>query len=791
MKFTLKWLKRYLNTDASLSDIVNKLNQIGLEVEEVIDNNELYSKFLIAKILVTEPHPNSDKLKVCKVDDGREVLQVVCGAPNARPGITVVLAPIGATMPANGMIIKKSAIRGVESYGMLCSAQELNIGKDHEGIIELTNAEIGDSFAEFYGLDDTIMEISLTPNRWDCASVIGVARDLAATGIGKFVDNVPIKQLYSDLKSQIEVNIIAKDICHGFCYVYGEHIDNSSIKNDDRFTLLKNTGYELKGPLVDISNFMMFDLGRPTHIYDAEKINGQVVVRRSLEGERFKAIGGIEYILLADLLVVADQEKILSIAGVVGGEDSKVTQNTTSILIEIADFDSEAVMKSGRAINLNTDARFRFERRIDFANTEHFANKVVEFIKSYCGGNFSPITTLQGKLERALVLIKFDPSTVAKISGINIAEKESLSVLKALGFNMKEADVVVPSWRVGDVVGSADLVEEILRIYGLANITERNLPYIFNSLNEHDDLMQRLFHRLINIGMTETVSWSFISEAIAKSFATEEILLKIENPITPSMAIMRPSVLCSFIPIINRNMARKIENFSIFEIGWAYSKNYNNFQTKIISGIRSGYIVEKSIHHEARLADFFDTKDDVMAILSEFNIDLNKYIITREAPTYYHPTRSACLKLGRNVIAFLGELNPKVVMDLKVEQKNLIAFEIFLENIPQTENNLSKAKKEIFDYHAINRDFAFIVKKEILGGDLVRAINSLKINVIDQVKIFDIYEGKGVEPGLKSVAITLKIQPKSAMITDKEIDSISEKIIIKLENECNAELRLK
>ncbi|AEI88551.1 MAG: phenylalanine--tRNA ligase subunit beta [Candidatus Midichloria mitochondrii] len=792
MKFTLKWLRRYLNTSASLSEVISKLNQVGLEVEEVVGNNELYNKFLVAKVLEADPHPNSDKLKICKVDNGQEVLQIVCGAPNARAGITVVLAPIGTIMPVDGMSIKKSAIRGVESHGMLCSARELNIGEDHDGIIELTKGEAGESFAKLCGLDGTIIEISLTPNRGDCASVIGIARDLAVTGIGQFVGEAPIRKLEPSLqKSPIEISIIAKDICHEFCYVYGENIDNSSIKNEERFTILKNTGYELKSPLVDISNFMMFDLGRPTHIYDADRIKGQVLVRRSIEGENFRAIGGDEYVLPEGLLVIADQEKILSIAGVMGGEESKVTQNTKNILIEIADFDSETVMKSGRAINLNTDARFRFERKVDFANTEYFANAITEFIGGHCGGNFSPITTLRGDGKREAVVIEFDPSSVARISGLDIPERDSISILKALGFSIKGTSVEVPSWRVGDIKGSADLVEEVLRIYGLANIPERNLPYSFNSLNESDEIMQRVFNRLINRKLTEVISWSFVGEAIAKSFAFEESILKIANPITPEMAVMRPSMLCSFIPVISKNIARKVENFNIFESGWAYGRGYNNFQTRVIAGIRSGYITEKGLHYEARLADFFDVKDDVMAVLSEFSIDANRYTITREAPKYYHPTCSCCLKLGKSIIAFFGELDPKVGMDLKIEQKNLVAFEIFLENIPQVSNNFSKPKKELFDYHVINRDFAFIVKKEILGGELLRAISSLKIEVVDRVKIFDIYEGKGIEPGFKSVAIALKIQPKLAMMMDKEIDSISEKIIMKLKSEFDAELRLK
>ncbi|CAG7597062.1 MAG: phenylalanine--tRNA ligase subunit beta [Candidatus Midichloria sp.] len=792
MKFTLKWLKRYLNTSASLSEVISKLNQIGLEVEEVVDNNELYNKFVVAKVLEAGPHPNSDKLKICKIDNGEEVLQIVCGAPNARAGITVVLAPIGTIMPIDGMSIKKSAIRGVESHGMLCSAQELNIGEDHDGIIELTQGEAGESFAKLYGLDDSIIEISLTPNRGDCASVIGIARDLAATGIGQFVSEISIKKPESRLKKNpIEIRIIAKDICHEFCYIYGENIDNSSIKNEERFTILKNTGYELKNPLVDISNFMMFDLGRPAYIYDADQIKGEVSVRRSIEGENFRAIGGNNYVLPEGLLVIADQEKILSIAGVIGGEESKVTQNTKNIIIEIADFDSEAVMKSGRAVNLNTDARFRFERKVDFTNTEYFANAITEFIGSHCGGNFSAITTLRGEGDRGSVSIEFDPSSVARISGLDLSERESINILKNLGFSINGTSVGVPSWRVGDISGPADLVEEVLRIYGLANIPERNLPYSFHPLNKYDEIAQKVFNRLINRKLTEVISWSFVGEAIAKSFAFEESMLRIANPITPDMAIMRPSVLCSFIPVISKNIARKVESFNIFESGWAYGRGYNNFQTRVIAGIRSGYITEKGVHYEARLADFFDVKDDVMAVLSEFGMDANRYTITREAPQYYHPTRSCCLKLGKSIIAFFGELNPKVGMDLKIEQKNLVAFEIFLENIPQVSNNFSKRKKELFDYHVINRDFAFIVKKEILGGDLLRAISSLRIEMISQVKIFDIYEGKGIEPGFKSVAIALKIQPKLAMITDKEIDSIAENIMIKLKNEFNAKLRLK
>lgn len=792
MKFTLKWLKHHLKTGAQLDEIISKLNQIGLDVKETIDNRQIYGKFLIAQILHVAPHPNSNKLQICEVHNGKEILQIVCGANNARAGITVVLAPIGSVIPANGMYIKKSVIRGVESNGMLCSASELCIGQDNDCIIELLDGKVGDSFAEYYGLDDIIIELSLTPNRGDCASVLGIARDLAATGIGSFMPNFTkeVIQTENSLNNKITVKLVDTELCNEFCYIYGEQLNNRTTINNSKFYMLKNIGYEPKSLLVDISNFMMFDLGRPNHVYDADKISGEVVVRKSVAGEKFKAIGGIEYVLHDDFLVIADQEKILSLAGIIGGEDSKVTEETTSILIEIADFDAEAVMKAGRAFGIITDARFRFERRIDFANTRSFAYNMLSFVKNCCGGNFSEVNILKGKDKKPIGLIDFEPSIVNKVVGIEISEVEIYSILEKLGFTKQEEKIQVPSWRVFDVTNSLDLVQEVLRIYGLANIKSYDLPYNFVAVDVIAQRLSKIQNNLFCRNMTEVISWSFVSEKIAKHFTKKDNLLLVQSPISNDMAVMRPSILCSFIPIINKNMARKNDTLNIFELGAVYSKEYSTYQIKVIAGLRSGNIVEKNVHCLERSADFFDIKDDVMAVLSEFNIGISKYIITRDVPSYYHPTRSASIELGKNKIAFLGELHPKIITDLEIAQRKLLCFEIFLENIPQSKVNYSKAKAQIFDYQSVNRDFAFLIKRDMPVGDLIRVIKSLKIEVIEQVKLFDIYEGKGIEAGFKSVGVSVKIQPRVATMTDQEIDYISQQIITRLAKDLNASLRV-
>ena len=788
MKFTLKWLKSHLKTDATLEEIINKLNQIGLEVEKVIDNKQIYGEFLVAQILRAIPHPNADKLRVCEVDNGQEILQIVCGASNARAGITVVLAPIGSVIPANGMVLGKSAIRGVESYGMLCSASELAIGQDSDNIIELPDGKAGYSFAKYYGLDDIIIELSLTPDRGDCASVLGVARDLAATGIGNLVINYTRKAIHTNgrLNNKVSVKLVETELCSEFCYIYGEKLNNSGIVNDAR---LKNIKYDLKSPLIDISNFMMLDLGRPNHIYDADKISGEIVVRKSFFGEKFKAIGGTEYTLPEGLLVVADQEKILSLAGIIGGEDSKVTAETANILIEVADFDAEAIIKAGRALNIITDARFRFERHIDFSNTQSFISNMISLIEDYCGGNFSEANILKGKNKKPIGLLDFDPSTVSKIAGVTILETEVYEILKRLGFTRYGMKIQIPSWRIFDITNGLDLVGEVLRIYGLTNVESQDLPYNFAAANVNAQRLERVQNRLLCKNMTEVISWSFISEKVAGHFAEKDDLLLVQNPISADMAVMRPSILCSFIQIVNKNVARKNDDLNIFELGPVYSKRFDIYQTQVIAGLRCGNIIEKNVHGTARLVDFFDIKDDVLAVLSEFSIEIRKYIVTRDVPSYYHPTRSACLKLGENKVAFFGELHPKVVADLKVAQKKLLCFEIFLENIPQSKVNYNKAKASIFDYQSVNRDFAFLISNEISGGDLVKAIESLKIEVIEEIKLFDIYEGKGVEPGFKSAGLSIKIQPRVATMTEQEIDSISQQIVNKLGKKFNASLR--
>ena len=789
MKFTLNWLKRHLKTEASVDAIVNKLNQLGLEVEGVIDSGAIYKGFVVAEIIDANKHRDSDRLTVCQVDTGKEVLQIVCGAPNARSGIKVILAQVGAVIPANGLVIKKSTIRGVESNGMLCSYEELQLPGSGDGIVELTDGVIGTSAADFFGINDTIIEVAITPNRGDCAGVYGIARDLAAAGIGKLLSDTVNAVQTNNTKLPIDAAIQAKSKCREILFCYGKNLLHTISVDNTYVKLLNNIGYTSKNALVDISNYVMFDTGRPNHIYDADKIVGGVVVRNSHADEKFVAIGGVEYLLPEGLLVIADQDKILSVAGVIGGETSKVTDATKNILIEVADFDADTVMKSGRALGIVTDSRFRFERNVDHDSGMRSINSIISLIVEKCGGEFFNIISVRGDSPIPSGIIDFDPQHVEKIAGISIEREAVFASLEKLGFiklnDTNAGNIKVPSWRVFDVVGAADLVEEVLRIYGLENIPLQDLPYVPMRKCSHD-YNNKIRDRLLNRNLTEVISWSFTSNEIARVFALDDLLI-LRNPIASSMDVMRPSMICSFIPVLQKNIARGTHNIGMFEIGSVYSLSYDINQTMVVSGLRSGLVEEKSVHCSSRAVDFFDVKDDVLSVLSEFNIDLSRYAVTRDVPTYYHPTRSAVFKLGKNIAAFCGELHPRIVDMLKIDSSAVYGFEIFLDNIPKTK--IAHKQQQLFDYQSINRDFSFVVQRDLPVAEIIRSVHSLKIDLLDEIKIFDVYEGESIDDNLKSVGLTVRIQPKTATLTEAEIDAIAQRIVQRLATAHDAYLR--
>lgn len=788
MKFTLAWLKKYLKTEASVVEITNTLTNLGLEVEEVTDKAKIYQSFKVAEIVEAEKHPDAERLKICKVNTGKEILQIVCGAPNARAGIKVVLAPIGTKIPVNGMEIKASKIRGVESSGMLCSAEELGLNGDGEGILELANdAMVGQKFAEFAGLDEVIFHIGLTPNRGDAASVYGIARDLSATDLGKLALIQGDNFTKENIESKIKVSIEDKSGCYEFLGRYIAGVKNLPHAGDITKTL-QLIGSGSKTALVDISNYTMLEFGRPNHMYDADKIRGNIRVRKAKNKEKFIPLGGEEVLLDEDVLVVADDEKILAVAGVIGGELSKVDENTKNIFIEVANFNPIEVARAGRKLNINTDARYRFERRVDAGISEFFINYLTEKVLTNCGGEASYLVKAYGEQPEHISEIEFSTGIINKVAGFEIAEDEVYKILKKLGFEITENKVKVPTHRRGDIVSEVDLVEEVLRVYGFENIPTHDISIKASELfNPKQEKESKISERLRLKNLDEVISWSFMNEQTAQSFGFTNLIM-LENPISSELSVMRPTIMANLLGFAAKNQARGFNDFGLFEKGNIFKKEYKDLQATCISGIRVGNTGAKSVHKGERKVDFYDAKSDVFAICSEAFLNPENLILTKDVPQYYHPHRSAAFKLGNKLIAFAGEIHPDILKSFDIKE-NVIGFEVFLENMPKTNPKNTKSKLELSDLQVVNRDFAFIVDKDIEAQSILKVIKSVNKALIENVSIFDVYSGKGVEEGKKSIALSIRIQPKERTLLDEEIDKICTDIVNEASFKCGAILR--
>ncbi len=787
MKFTLTWLKRYLDTSASAEQIVEALTSIGLEVEETLDKGAVYNSFIIAEIQEAIQHPEADKLRVCKVNNGKEILQVVCGASNARAGIKVVLAPIGTIIPANKMQIKASKIRGIESNGMLCAADELELDSASEGIMELSNeAIVGSKFADHANLNDVLIDVALTPNRGDAASVYGIARDLAAKGIGK-LKLPPAINNAAKFKPNKQVKILASDGCYEFCMREVRNVNNQP-KDGWYSKFLKSIGSSPKTPLVELSNFAMFDYGRPNHIYDADKLVGNLEVRRSQQGEKFVAIGGTEYELPAGLLVVADEQRVVCMAGVMGGELTKVDENTQNILIEVGNWDPIAVMESGRGLNLLSDSRFRFERRVDHANSQYFVEYLSKLIAEECGGELSEITAVKGTPLNYLESLNFDFHTIKRIAGIDIGEKRAKEILENLGFKLQGNEVVIPSYRQGDIQNAEDIAEEVLRIEGLENISSTPLTLDTKNLNKKlslntDNIRSGLIYR----NLFELITWTFYGQNDAELFGTTDGLITLKNPISVDLSIMRQSILPNLIKAASANEARSIANTGFFEIGSIFNKKLASKQTSCVAGLRYGKINFKSVFDKQRDGDFYDAKADLFAAITAYGFDPQKLSITKEIPAYYHPGRSAAFWLGKNLIAYAGEIHPTIASTYEVTGK-VVAFELFIDNLPIKKESANKKALTLTNYQPVTRDFAFILSKNIAVADVLKEIKQCS-NLIEDVQVFDVFESEQLGEN-KSVAITIRIQPVEKTLEEKDILAISDMIVNNVNTKFDAKLRM-
>lgn len=794
MKFTLNWLKQPLDTDASLEEICDKLTAIGLELESLEDRAATFAPFKVAYLESAEKHPDADKLQVCQVKTEDGVIQVVCGAHNARAGMKGIFAPNGSYIPGLDFKLKSTKIRGVESNGMLVSEKEMLLSEDHDGIIEVDDSfEVGTPMAKVFGLDDPVIEINLTPNRPDCAGVYGVARDLAAAGLGKLrpIDTSAVKGTF---KSPINVKIEDTDGCPLFL---GRLIKN--VKNGPSpewmQNLLKSVGLRPISMLVDITNFMNLDHARPLHVYDADKLKGDIVVREGKAGESFDALNDKSYTLKGGETAITDESGVLGLGGIVGGESTGCTDNTVNVFLECAYFTPEKIARTGRDLGVISDARYRFERGVDPEFTTTGIELATNLILELCGTDTSEVSDVvkAGETPEWKREITYDPAFVKGLIGVDVAEKRQEDILGVLGFEIKKGKtqwiITPPSWRP-DVFGKADIVEEVIRIVGFDDIpsvsvtTETAVPAPAETTLLSRTRLARA--ALTARGLNECVTWSFMNKHLAKDFgsndnAGDNAALTLSNAISSEMEQMRPSILPNLIEAAGRNAAMNNTNVGFCEIGPTFQSSKPDGQSYVAAGIRAGSHADRhwADSMSARAVDLYDAKADAIAALEACGAPGEKAQVSRDAPEYFHPGRSGALRLGKNVLAYFGELHPAVLdkMDIKTP---VVGFEIFLDNIPEAKNKKGGTEKSYLTLEPLqplSRDFAFLIDEGVAAEDILRAAKAADKNLISDAAIFDVYQGKGVADGKKSVALSITIQPKGETLKDKDIEAISNKVI--------------
>ena len=787
MKLTFSWLKEYLDSNASLEQICQKLTDIGLEVENVEDESKIYKEFSVAQIISAKPHPDSKKLKICQVQTflQEDPLQVICGAKNAREGIKVAFAKIGSVIPANQMVIKKAKIAGFTSNGMLCSQSELNLGGDDEGIIEIDNKwPLGTKISEVYNINEAIIDINITPNRGDCLGVYGIARDLAASGIGT-LKNLSIKDNKSDKEFPYKISNSATDYCSSisFCHIY-------NVKNCPSPDWLKNklekVGINSISAIVDVTNYVMLCLNQPMHAYDASKIDDSITIRLAQNGEKFTTLKEQDIILDDKSLVIADNSKNLSLAGIIGGYNSSCDLVSNEIILEAASFNATSIARTGRAFNILSDSRYRFERGVDINSQQIAINMAANLISEICGGSVSKIAKIS-KQEEGKV-IDFILSDFTKIIGLNIDSKIAIKILQDLGFLVEQCKdsikITVPSWR-HDINCYQDIVEEIIRIYGYNKIEIQPLPFI-NKFKIEDNISS-IKSYLKNHGFIETISWSFIDSNLVEDFTNINQDFIIANPISQEMNYLRPNLLIGLLKSYKNNDLRGLGDLSLFEVGNIFIDEPTK-QNSSISAIRVGKNKPNDHYKDARNFDVFDVKKDIFDIINIYGLKSSSLQFDNiNLPKYYHPYRSTAIKLGKNIIGYFGEIHPLLLQKFSIKN-SVNAFEIFIDNLPLPKNKTIKPYI-ISDFQSVERDFAFIVNEEIAVGNLIDDICKIDRDLIKDVIIFDIYRGNNIAKDKKSVALRVKIQSFVKTLQGEEIDSLSGKISEILQQKYQAQLR--
>ncbi|QEX20329.1 phenylalanine--tRNA ligase beta subunit [Hypericibacter adhaerens] len=800
MKFTLGWLKDHLDTNADAAAIADRLTKLGLEVESVEDRSRDLAPFRVAYVVEAKPHPNADRLRVCMIDVGEGApIQVVCGAPNARTGMKGVFAPAGSHIPGTGLDLKKGNIRGVDSNGMLCSAREMGLGQDHDGIIELpADAPVGQPFAKVMGLDDPLFDIAITADRADCLGVRGIARDLAAAGLGKlkpFAVETIAGSFDSPVRWQRDLPANAQDACP---YVVGRYFRN--VKNGPSPQWLKDRlvaiGLRPISALVDITNYVTFDLGRPLHVFDADKLDGDPTMRFARTGEEILALDGRSYRLEGDMTVIADRKAVHGIGGIMGGEHSGCTPDTKNVFLEVALFDPKRTAATGRRLGIESDARYRFERGLDPVSAEWGAEIAAKLVRELCGGEASRVVSA-GAMPEWRRKLSLRTSRIFALGGLDLPVAESKRILEALGCEVtgdgQTLAVTPPSWRA-DIEGEADLVEEVVRVKGFDEVPavplERETPLPEPAVTLGQRRAQQAKRILASRGLLEAVTYSFTSSAAASFFGGVKPELMLANPISADLDVMRPSILPNLVMAAARNAARGLSDLGLFEVGPQYADATPEGQALVATGLRVGQTGPRHWRDRPRAVDAFDAKADALALLTALGAPVENLQVTADAPAWYHPGQSGQFRLGPTVLARFGALHPRVTKGLDLEGA-AVAFEVMLDTIPQPKAKAGPQRPPLkaSAYQPVERDFAFLVASDVPADKLIRAVKSAEKALIQSVSLFDLYEGDRIEAGKKSVAISVTLQPSDRTLTDAEIEQVSAKIVAAVTKATGAVLR--
>jgi len=801
MKFTISWLKEHLDTKYNEIKIIEKLTDIGLEVESFDNVSSELDSFKIARVISTEQHPNADRLKVCDVDIGqKDTVKVVCGAPNAKKDLLTVYAGPGSIIPKNKMQLAVSKIRGVTSYGMLCSEAELNLSNESEGIKELSknkySSKIGSNF--FRNVSEKAVDLSITPNRSDCLGVRGIARDLAAAGVGK-LKNISKSKIKKEGLQNIKVSI-KKEKNQG-CTIFGSClIRGVSNKQSPKWLKdkIESLGQKSISAIVDITNYVMLDLNRPLHAYDADKIDKEIIVRNSKKGETFEALDNKEYKLTEDMCVISDKSGVLGLGGIIGGTRSGTEFNTKNILIESAYFNPRSIRKTSKLLKLDTDAKFRFERGIDPKSIEIGLTRAAQLITIICGGKISKFD-IQKIEKNKKNKIKFKIALFERIAGFKMQDKEIIKILSDLGFEIKkkkqELELKIPTWRP-DIAQSIDIVEEIVRIKGYKNIDtlEPEKKRIKPTLNKQQKLFHFLQRSVASKGYYETITWSFTDSKINQLFKEDNNEVKIVNPISSDLDVLRNSIFPNLMFYLKKNLDRGFKDISLFEIGPIFKSNQPGQQSTVIGAIKSGKISRLNWNEKHRLVDVFDAKKDAIQTIIEAGYDKDDFFIRDKSPSYYHPGKSGSIYLYKDDIepvAHFGEIHPNIIKKLDIKTEALVNFEIYLDRLKDNKLKLKDQKSnfEYSDYQKSERDFAFVVDKNIKVQDLIELITSIDKNLIKSVKVFDVYEGDNIPSNKKSIALNVTIQSSEKTLNDSDLEKINNLIISTVESKSGAKIR--